>query len=221
MDALDPEIERQRLSALYAGMSDGELHKLAEDAGSLSEAALQVLAEEVHRRGLNVALAESAAPPEDVEQRELVVIRQFRDMPEALLAKGALDSAGIPCYLVDDNMVRLDWFISNLLGGIKLAVTAEDADVAIEILDQPIPEAFEVEGLGTYEQPRCPRCRSLDIRHEAYIDKRFALPALFVGGLPVPVPRNVWKCASCGAEWRDGTDEPHTHSESDTQRTDT
>ena len=55
-----------------------------------------------------------------LEMRELVTIRQFRDLPEALLAKGSLESAGIACFLADENMVRLDWFISNFVGGVKL-----------------------------------------------------------------------------------------------------
>jgi hypothetical protein len=206
MDNLDPERERKRLSALYSAMSDGELQKLAEDAASLTEVAIQMLSAELQRRG-NIALAEPAAPLVEVEQRALVVIQQFRDMPEALLAKGVLDSAGIECHLFDDNMVRLDWFISNLLGGVKLAVRAGDAAAAIEILELPTAEVFEVEGLGKYEQPHCPRCESVAVRHEAYMDKRFALPALVVAGLPVPVPRNVWKCDSCGEEWRDRADE--------------
>jgi hypothetical protein len=41
-------------------------------------------------------------------------------------------------------MVRLDWFISNLLGGVKLQVRHEDAEVAKQILEQPIPENFDV-----------------------------------------------------------------------------
>jgi hypothetical protein len=49
------------------------------------------------------------------------------------LAKGSLEAAGIQAYLVDDNMIRMDWFISNLLGGIKLQVRAEDAEAAVEI----------------------------------------------------------------------------------------
>ena len=57
-----------------------------------------------------------------MEWDDLVMIRQFRDLPEALLAKGSLESAGIEAFLVDDNMVRIDWFLSNLLGGIKLSV---------------------------------------------------------------------------------------------------
>src|ERR1035437_6176896 len=195
--------ERQRLAKLYASMSDGELQQIADDAGSLTEVAIRALAEEVQRRGLDITIADSAVPTEEIRQSELVTIRQFRDLPEALLAKGSLESAGIDSYFADDNMVRLDWFISNLIGGSKLKVRKEDEEVALQVLSQPIPEDFDVEGLEKYQQPRCPRCGSLDINHEAGLDKRFAAPALALGGIPVPVPRNVWTCQSCGNEWHD------------------
>ena len=128
----------------------------------MSAAAQEALQAEAARRGLKLTIA----PPrgEDVfEFNETVTLRQFRDLPEALLAKGSLESAGIQAYLVDDNMIRMDWFISNLLGGIKLKVRAEDAEAASEILNQPIPETLEVEGVGNFEQPKCPRCQSLDV----------------------------------------------------------
>ena len=210
MDILASERERQRLEALYARMSDAELQSLAQDAGSLTEVALLALSQEAQHRGLNLPLPNSAMPQDVLEQRQLTVVRQFRDMPEALLAKGLLESAGIECFLVDDNLVRLNWFISDGIGGIKLAVNGEEAQPAAEILAQPIPETFDVGGSESYEQPRCPRCGSIDISHEAGTDKRFALPALYVGGLPLPVPRNVWKCSSCGAQWREVPDEQGT-----------
>jgi hypothetical protein len=197
------EHERLRLAKLYASMSDGELQQVADDAGSLTEAALRTLADEVQRRGLNIPLADEPVSVDKVEKCELVTIRQFRDLPEGLLAKGALESAGIESYLADDNMIRLDWFISNLLGGIKLKVRKEDADEALRVLNQPIPEDFEVEDSEKYQQPRCPRCGSLDINHEAGLDRRFALPTLWVSGIPIPVSRNIWKCRSCGHEWHD------------------
>jgi hypothetical protein len=205
---LDIERERQRLAALYGAMNEEELKLVADDAGSLTEVALQTLSEEVRRRGLDIPLVESVVPMAEVQQLELLVLQQFRDMPQAFLAKGTLESAGIECFLVDDNMIRLDWFISNLLGGVKLAVKAEHAEAARELLEQPIPEGFEVEGVGDYEQPRCPRCGSVEITHEAARDKRIALTALYVSALPIPVARDVWKCESCGAHWREDGEEP-------------
>jgi hypothetical protein len=79
------------------------------------------------------------------------------------LAKGSLKSAGIDSFLADDNVVRLDWFWSNLMGWIKVRVDVENAEAAEEILDQPIPERLEVTGIGQYRQPRCPKCGSLDV----------------------------------------------------------
>jgi hypothetical protein len=37
-------------------------------------------------------------------------------------------------------MVRLDWGISIVLGGVKLRVKPEDAEAALVFLDQPVPE---------------------------------------------------------------------------------
>jgi hypothetical protein len=155
----DNERERQRLTEIYSGMADGELAKIAQDSASLTDVARLALEEEIRRRGnveaadVETANAEGGDLPvamDVVESREVVTLRQFRDMPEALLAKGSLDSAGIECWLIDDNMVRLDWFYSNLLGGIKLQVTQEDAEAANELLEQPIPENFDAEGTGDY-----------------------------------------------------------------------
>ena len=45
---------------------------------------------------------------------ELITLEHFRDVPEALLAKGKLESAGIACVLADGNLVRMDWLLSKL-----------------------------------------------------------------------------------------------------------
>lgn len=202
----DQEQERQRLAELYAAMSEDELRQVADESGELSEPALLALLDEAHRRGLDIALAEMAVAMKDIEKRPLVVVQQFREMQEALLAKGMLESAGLECFLVDDNMVRMNWFISNLLGGIKLAVAQEDADAAREILSQPIPEDFDVEGVGEFQQPRCPKCGSVEISHQPSLDKGVALSALYLA-LPVPIRRDAWNCSSCGAYWSEEADE--------------
>src|SRR6266436_3509279 len=185
--------ERVRLSRLYSEMSDGELEQVAADSASLTDIARNTLANEMQRRALNVELPDVPEVKEDsqIVFRSLTTIRKFRDLPEALLAKGSLDSAGIESFLADDNMVRMDWFISNLLGGIKLLVKPEDADVASQILDQPIPEDFSVEGVGDYQSPRCPNCQSLDVSFEE-LNKPIAYASAYIG-LPLPVHRAAWK----------------------------
>src|SRR3981189_2206466 len=136
-----PEHERDRVTAVYSGMSDDELEKVAAAGDELSEIARQVLEAEILRRGLTIGNTEP--PGFDIyELNETVTLRKYRDLPEALLAKGCLESAGIEAYLVDDNMVRMDWFYSNLIGGIKLKVRPQDVDAANQIFSQPIPEGI-------------------------------------------------------------------------------
>jgi hypothetical protein len=48
------------------------------------------------------------------------------------MAKGCLDSAGIECCLADSNMA---WMDSPLVRGMRLQVSPDDAEAAIEILD--------------------------------------------------------------------------------------
>src|SRR6266404_4808276 len=108
------ETERERLSRQYAEFSDTALAELAAD------------------------LALSANEP--IQQRQisgpLVMVKRFRDMPEAQVAESILDSAGIDCFLADENTIRMDWLWSNLLGGFKLMVRPEDLDAATQLLDQ-------------------------------------------------------------------------------------
>jgi hypothetical protein len=199
MPSSDLEYERQRLSQLYADMSDGELELIGKDSGALTDIAQQALHDELGRRRLSITVEEPVAPPDTNSSNSLVTVGQFRDLPEAFLAKGILDSAGITCFLIDENMIRVNWFLSNLLGGIKIQVNREDAEASEELLNQPIPDRFDVEGVGEYVQPNCPRCHSLEVGYEE-LDKPFAYGTAWVG-FPLPFHRRDWKCHSCGHQW--------------------
>ena len=197
--------ERRRLAANYSGMTDGELQKLAQSAESLTDLAWDALEDEMDRRHLECADDPAHEPRQEIEMRELVTIRQFRDLPEALLAKGSLESSGIECFLADDNLVRLDWFISNFIGGIKLNVHAADVANAQKLLNEPILEGLYVQGVGLYEQPRCPNCQSLDINFQE-LDRPIAYMSAFLR-VPIPVQRPAWRCHACDAEWSEDGDD--------------
>ena len=198
---LNAQRERRRLAANYAGMSDGELQRLARHAESLTDLAWDALEDELDRRHLEAGDEDTSLQRQEMEVRELITIRQFRDLPEALLARGSLESAGIECFLADENLVRLDWFISNFIGGIKLNVRADDEKNARQILDEPILEGLYVQGIGLYEQPRCPKCQSLDVNFQE-LDRPIAYMSAFLR-VPMPVQRPAWRCHSCDAEWAD------------------
>jgi len=233
MAKIDPEQERKRLAEFYSGQLDGELEKVAGEAYELSDLAREVLRAELAKRGLTVELAanppfpikpaprpgdppaeEEPAEPEvstqeaptyspDGDVHDLVMLRKFRDLPEALLAKGSLESAGIECTLADDNMVRMDWFYSNAIGGIKLLVTAENAPEAELVLCQPIPERLDVSGIGEFEQPKCPKCGSLDVSFQELQSSAYLSMVINV---PIPFHKRAWRCHSCDVEWEDDRD---------------
>lgn len=131
----------------------------------------------------------------------LVTLRHFRDIPEALLAKGMLESAGIQCVLADGNLVRMDWLLSNAIGGVRLQVDRRELEAARAILDEPIPAQLDSEDLGEpYSQPRCPRCCSLDVGFEK-INRFWTYGLWLLLSFPIPIGKNNWKCYTCGIEW--------------------
>jgi hypothetical protein len=141
-----------------------------------------------------------AALPDD-----FILLRRFRDMPEVLLASSILNSAGVEYYLGDENLIRMDWFYSNLIGGIKLWVRAADAETAAAMLEQNVPESIDFasdgEGAGNYQQPHCPVCGSFDISFEE-LDKPVAFLGL-LAGLPIPLKHRGWNCHACSHTWQD------------------
>jgi len=148
MGQMDDQKERRRLAEWYASLEEGELKEIAGDADSLTELAREALRSELLSRGMQAPPAERGAsetPRSGSEAPGPVMISRYRDSGEAMIAKSMLDSAGIECFLGDENLVRIDWFYSNLIGGIKLMVRKEDAETARKLLEENIPEKSDAE----------------------------------------------------------------------------
>jgi Putative prokaryotic signal transducing protein len=182
-------------------MSELELQNLLNDWHSLIPEARLALATEFTTRGLEFV---EPPPPGDnaPEFRNLTTIRRYRDLSEALVARAVIESAGIFCFLKDENLVRLDWQVSNFIGGIRLQVAATDAAAAEAILAQPVPNTFLIPDQPGFEQPRCPRCTSTDIKWERQ-GRKAALASLYLLSLPLPRGAESWSCSSCGLRWVD------------------
>ena len=134
---IDPQKERGRLSETYGGKTDEELQQVDTHSGELTDIAQEVLRDELARRRLPQNFERpDAAGQDELEFRDLVTIRAFWGLLEAQLAKGLLDSAGIESFLFDDNMVRMDWFNANALGGVKLRVDAHNVEAANRVLQE-------------------------------------------------------------------------------------
>ena len=155
----------------------------------------------------HIQLAGMAIADSEYENQRFIVLRRYRDMPDAFLLGSVLDSAGIEYYLADENTIRMDWFWSNLLGGVKLWVRQQDLENAKELIDQKSPESFDVEGIGAFSQPHCPQCQSIDISFRE-LNKRVAFVSAYFG-LPIPLKRRGWKCHACGLSWQDLGENEH------------
>ena len=77
----------------------------------------------------------------------------------------------------------------------------ENVAEAMEVLDQPIPESFAVDGVEEYQQPRCPKCQSLDVTFQN-LNKPIAYGSAYLN-VPIPIKNKAWKCSSCGCEWEE------------------
>jgi hypothetical protein len=151
MTKIDQEKERQRLASLYAGMSDLELRKVGENPESLTDWAFEALREEMNKRDLNwpgkdmplPSQMVDSGPIEDDPGNRPIVLRRYRNTPEAFVAKSLLEDAGIESFLQDDNVVRMDWFWSDAIGGIKLVVRQKDAEESEKLLSETPGDADE------------------------------------------------------------------------------
>ena len=133
-------------------MGDLELTKVGEKPDSLTDEAFEALRQEMNKRGLdwsgkNVPLRSQMVLSKPINNSGLrpIVLRRYRDMPEAFVAKSLLEDAGIECFLQDDNVVRMDWFSSDAIGGIKLVVRQKDAEESEKVSNATPSDAGEAD----------------------------------------------------------------------------
>lgn len=192
------------LAGQYARMSETELMDLARSYDGLLEIAQTALRAEFTRRGLEPPLVEE---PEEWELRRVVTVRRYRDLAEAIVARSLLESAGISAWIADEHLVRMDWFYSNLVGGMRLQVDEGDEAAAREILEQAVPQTIAYGKEEVYEQPTCPKCGSTEIAFGGGTERGRSLVALYVLSIPVPPREPAWHCEACGARWVDDGDD--------------
>ena len=194
------------LAAQYAQMSETELLELARSYDGLLEIAQEALRAEFARRGLDPPLVEE---PDEPEFRRLVRVQRYRDLTEAFVGRSLLESAGIPAWIADEHLVRMNWFLSNMVGGRRLQVDERDEAAAREILEQGVPGTITYGPEEVYVQPTCPNCGSAEITLGDGTESGRSLVALYLLAIPVSPREAAWHCEACGAQWADaGNGEP-------------
>lgn len=188
------------LAAQYAQMSETELMELARCYDGLLETAQVALRAEFARRGLEPPLVEE---PEEWVFRRIVTVRRYRDLMDAFLGRSLLESAGIQSWVADENLVRMDWFYSNMVGGLRLQIDESDEVDARAILDEGAPQTITYGEEEAYVQPTCPKCGSAEVTMGDGTERGRSFVALYVLAIPVPPRKSVWHCEACDARWVD------------------
>jgi hypothetical protein len=68
--------------------------------------------------------------------RDLVKFASFLTPLDAYLTRMRLEAAGIDCFLFDENLVEMNPFLSNAIGGVKLYIANKDWEKARAILTE-------------------------------------------------------------------------------------
>jgi len=195
------------IAAHFAAMDNAALLTLAKERDDLTVQSEHLLLAELARRHLPPPpltphpLPHPNQPAYDAQT--WVTVERFRDLSSGIVARGALQAAAIPCFLRDENTVRLDWQISNFIGGMRLQVPAPEVDNAREILaglvltDEPASDT----GIALPDE-HCPHCGSTDIeRRQHYRGASFLTVLLYQ--LPLRKGPPTWHCNTCSAGWPD------------------
>lgn len=134
----------------------------------------------------------------------LVTIKSYSNPITANLDRAKLESAGIKCFLMDENMVSILPIYSLALGNIKLKVHKRESLQAEKVLGNENPPLFDNFKLRSENenssQLKCPCCLSLNIYRQSY--SRKSLLSMLLVGFPVPIFSPRFHCFDCGFEWK-------------------
>ena len=175
----------------YAAMSETELMNLARGYDDLVDEAQAALRSEFAKRGLEPPIIEEEEPLPTDDGEGLVIVAEYRDLTEGLVARAVLEQEGIRCFLSDANTVSL----SNVVAA-RLQVAPEDEAAAHEVLSH-----LEIGSEEEFVQPVCPKCGSMDVI--ANDRERKLLPGS-------QETEAEWRCMECDSRWvdEDGAEEP-------------
>lgn len=70
-----------------------------------------------------------------MKQQKTTLLRVFDTLPEACLAKDALEQNGVPCFLSNESIYQMYPVFGSSFGGIHLHIFEDDMERANDILD--------------------------------------------------------------------------------------
>lgn len=139
------------------------------------------------------------------------IIQSFDKPLEAHMAKSYLESEGIVAIIQDELTAQVHHFYSTAIGGVKLMVPEEKAELGKEVLhrggfivDRDMQKQKVVEVLNkdqVYNKSICPFCKSDNITKKRD-PSILVVIVYFILGAIFPIFRPGFHCYDCGKEWR-------------------
>ncbi len=130
----------------------------------------------------------------DAETSVKVTVGTYSYLYEAETARMLLFTNGIEAELLDSEIAATHPFLSNAVGGIRVAVSSENARKASEILRE------DQKSQGERFRKRCFDCDSDDVIEIKATWKTWILGLLTLG-LYFPTLFKANRCRSCGRRW--------------------
>jgi hypothetical protein len=153
----------------------------------------------VEHDGLDIPKSSSPEAP-----TPLVTVCTYTYPYEADLAKSRLEAEGIPVFVKEEFLVRMNWLYSNALGGIKLQVAEPDAEDARQILFAPeVEEANNTSSSNEDPEFACPKCGGDAHEFMDETSKRLTYLSWLFLSFPIFKLRRNKKCSKCEFVWRD------------------
>ncbi len=127
---------------------------------------------------------------------KLVTLKSFTTPAEAHLVRTKLEDNGVPAFVFDENMVGINPFFSNAIGGVKVKIPESYSDEALKILN--LSEEIESE-----DDKHCPKCQSNNTEY-LKLNWLFTIIVSLFFFFPIPYLKRKWECKDCGFKWKSG-----------------
>lgn len=137
-------ITRESLSEQFQRLRDEELLGLFQ-SGDLIDLAKEVAAEELRRRGVEVAKPATEANTASEQELgsgdnatsgggDLVLVARLFTPVEAHMLQSRLEAEGVPAVVADDQIVGVNPLLTMAVGGVRVLVSEADFERAREIV---------------------------------------------------------------------------------------
>lgn len=128
-------------------------------------------------------------------------LQRFSKVIDAQISQSFLLSHGINSQIRDQHIVSINWFYSNVVGGVKLEVKDEEfnrAKILLQQVEDGVHKLAEQELVGM----ECPLCKSVKSELKPNVIRGWILIMAYTTGLPfLFLNRDRWQCFDCQHKW--------------------